>query len=97
MTKAQKPSVKEELRKIKESRREQEADAPATGKDKSSDKAKKPPTGKTEHKERRREQEADASPTRGREKFPDRAKPAPRKTEHKQPQRKKSKKSKGAR
>ena len=51
MAKAGKPSVREELRKIKESRREQEADAPATGKDKSSDKAKKPPTGKTEHKQ----------------------------------------------
>ena len=54
MTKTEKPSVKEELRKIKESRREQEADAPATGKDKSSDKAKKPPTGKTEHKQPQR-------------------------------------------
>ena len=41
----------EELRKIKESRKEQEADAPAVGKDKSSDKAKKPPAGKTEHKQ----------------------------------------------
>ena len=51
MTKTEKPSVKEELRKIKESRKEQEADAPATGKDKSSDKAKKPPAGKTEHKQ----------------------------------------------
>ena len=51
MTKAEKPSVKEELRKIKESRKEQEADAsPAVGKDKSSDKAK-PATGKTEHKQ----------------------------------------------
>ena len=54
MTKDEKPSVKEELRKIKESRREQEADAPATGKDKSSDKAKKPPAGKTEHKQPQR-------------------------------------------
>ena len=54
MTKTEKPSVKEELRKIKESRREQEADAPATGKDKTSDKAKKPPTGKTEHKQPQR-------------------------------------------
>jgi len=51
MTKAEKPSVREELRKIKESRKEQEADAPAVGKDKSSDKAKKPPAGKTEHKQ----------------------------------------------
>ena len=54
MTKTEKPSVKEELRKIKESRKEQEADAPATGKDKSSDKAKKPPAGKTEHKQPQR-------------------------------------------
>ena len=51
MTKAEKPSVREELRKIKENRKEQEADAPAIGKDKSSDKAKKPPAGKTEHKQ----------------------------------------------
>lgn len=51
MTKAEKPSVREELRKIKESRKEQEADSPAIGKDKSSDKAKKPPAGKTEHKQ----------------------------------------------
>lgn len=54
MTKTEKPSVREELRKIKESRKEQEADAPATGKDKSSDKAKKPPAGKTEHKQPQR-------------------------------------------
>ncbi|HBH3254560.1 TPA: PcfB family protein [Clostridioides difficile] len=51
MTKAEKPSVREELQKIKESRKEQEADALAIGKDKSSDKAKKPPAGKTEHKQ----------------------------------------------
>ena len=51
MTKAEKPSVREELRKIKESRKEQEADVPAVGKDKSSDKAKKPTAGKTEHKQ----------------------------------------------
>ena len=51
MTKAEKPSVKEELRKIKASRKEQEADAShAIGKDKSSDKAK-PATDKTEHKQ----------------------------------------------
>ena len=50
MTKAEKPSVREELRKIKESRKEQEADVfPA--KEKSSDRAKKPPAGKTEHKQ----------------------------------------------
>ena len=54
MTKDEKPSVREELRKIKESRKEQEADAPATGKDKSSDRAKKPPAGKTEHKQPQR-------------------------------------------
>ena len=51
MTKAEKPSDKEELRKIKESRKEQETDAsPTVGKDKPSDKAK-PATGKTEHKQ----------------------------------------------
>lgn len=52
MTKTEKPSVKEELRKIKEIRKEQEADAsPALGRDKSSDKAKKQPDRKTEHKQ----------------------------------------------
>ena len=52
MTKTEKPSVKEELRKIKESRKEQEADAsPALGRDKSSDKAKKQSDRKTEHKQ----------------------------------------------
>ena len=51
MTK-EKPSVKEELRKIKESRKEQEADvSPTLDKEKSSDRAKKPPAGKTEHKQ----------------------------------------------
>ncbi|MEY8433072.1 DUF3801 domain-containing protein [Lachnospiraceae bacterium 48-42] len=50
MTKAEKPSVREELRKIKEGRKEQEADA-APAKEKSSDRAKKPPAGKTEHKQ----------------------------------------------
>ena len=50
MTKAEKPSVREELRKIKESRREQEADV-SPAKEKSSDRAKKPPAGKTEHKQ----------------------------------------------
>ncbi len=54
MTKDEKPSVREELRIIKESRKEQKADAPAIGKDKSSDKAKKPPAGKTEHKQPQR-------------------------------------------
>ena len=50
MTKAQKPSVREELRKIKESRKEQEADV-SPAKEKSSDRAKKPTAGKTEHKQ----------------------------------------------
>lgn len=51
MTKAEKPSVKEELRKIRESRKEQEANASPVGREKSSDKAKKPPAGKTEHEQ----------------------------------------------
>ncbi len=51
MTKTEKPSVREELRKIKESRKEQEADASAVGREKSSDKAKKQRVGKTEHKQ----------------------------------------------
>ena len=54
MTKTEKPSVREEVRKIRENRKEQEADAPAIGKDKSSDRAKKPPAGKTEHKQPQR-------------------------------------------
>lgn len=50
MTKAQKPSVREELRKIKEGRKEQESDvSPNPAKEKSP--AKKPPAGKTEHKQ----------------------------------------------
>lgn len=54
LTKSEKPSVKEELRKIKESRKEQEADpSPAVGKDKPSDKAK-PATGQTRHKQPQR-------------------------------------------
>ena len=48
--KAEKPSVREELRKIKESRKEQEADV-SPAKEKSSDRAKKPTAGKTEHKQ----------------------------------------------
>ena len=53
MTKAEKPSVREELRKIKESRKEQEADAsPTLDKEKSPDRAK--PAGKTEHKQPQR-------------------------------------------
>lgn len=55
MTKDGKPSVREELRKIKESRKEQEADAsPTLDKEKSSDRAKKQPAGKTEHKQPQR-------------------------------------------
>ena len=50
MTKAQKPSVREELRKIKEGRKEQEADV-SPAKEKSSDRAKKPTAGKMEHKQ----------------------------------------------
>ena len=50
MTKAEKPSVREELRKIKEGRKEQEVDV-SPAKEKSSDRAKKPPAGKTEHKQ----------------------------------------------
>lgn len=51
MTK-EKPSVREELRKIKDSRKEQEADtSSALDKSSASDKAKKQPTGKTEHKQ----------------------------------------------
>ena len=51
MTKEEKPSVREELRKIKESRKEQEADAPvAQDKSKASDRAKGK-VGKTEHKQ----------------------------------------------
>ena len=54
MTKKEKPSVREELRKIKESRKEQEDDAPAIGKDRSSDRARNSPAGKTEHKQPQR-------------------------------------------
>lgn len=50
MTKAEKTSVREELRKIKEGRKEQEADI-SPAKEKSSDRAKKPTAGKTEHKQ----------------------------------------------
>ena len=54
MTKDEKPSVREELRKIKESRREQEADAsPTRGREKSPDRAKPAPR-KTEHKQPQR-------------------------------------------
>ena len=51
MTKEEKPSVREELRKIKESRKEQEADTPvAQDKSRASDRAKGK-VGKTEHKQ----------------------------------------------
>jgi hypothetical protein len=51
MTKEEKPSVREELRKIKESRKEQGADAPvAQDKSRASDRAKGK-VGKTEHKQ----------------------------------------------
>ena len=54
MTK-EKPSVKEELRKIKESRKEQEADtSSALDKSSASDRPKKQPAGKTEHKQPQR-------------------------------------------
>ena len=55
LTKDEKPSVREELRKIKESRKEQEADTPSSlDKSSASDRAKKQPTGKTEHKQPQR-------------------------------------------
>ena len=50
MAKAEKLSVREELRKIKESRKEQEADV-SPAREKSPDRGKKPPAGKTEHKQ----------------------------------------------
>ena len=51
MTK-EKPSVSEELRKIKESRKEQEAEAsPSLDRSSASDKTKKSPAGKTVHKQ----------------------------------------------
>lgn len=50
MIKTEKPSVREELRKIKEGRKEQESDvSPNPAKEKSP--TKKPPAGKTEHKQ----------------------------------------------
>ena len=52
MTKDEKPSVKEEVRKIKESRKEQEvAASPALDKNAASDKAKKQPQAQTKHKQ----------------------------------------------
>ena len=54
MTKSEKPSVKEELRKIRESRKEQETEkSSALDKSSASDRAK-PATGKTEHKQPQR-------------------------------------------
>ena len=50
MIKTEKPSVREELRKIKEGRKEQESGA-VPAREKSPDRAKKPPAGKTEHKQ----------------------------------------------
>ena len=50
MAKAEKPSVREELRKIKENRKEQEAGV-SPAREKSPDRAKNPPAGKTEHKQ----------------------------------------------
>ena len=51
MTK-EKPSVREELRKIKESRKEQEAEAsPSLDRSSASDKTRKSPAGKTVHKQ----------------------------------------------
>ena len=54
MTKAEKPSVREELRKIKEGRKEQETDV-SPAKEKSSDRTKKPTAGKTEHKQHQKQ------------------------------------------
>ena len=55
LTKDEKPSVREELRKIKESRKEQEADTPSSlDKSSASDRAKKQPAGKIEHKQPQR-------------------------------------------
>ena len=55
MIKDEKPSVREELRKIKESRKEQEADtSSALDKSSASDRSKKQPAGKTEHNQPQR-------------------------------------------
>ena len=52
LEKMQIPDLKEELQKIKERRKEQEADtSSALDKSSASDRAKKPPAGKTEHKQ----------------------------------------------
>ena len=64
MTKAEKPSVREELRKIKESRKEQEADAPvAQDKSRASDRATGK-VGKTEHKQPQRKKKPKSKETR---------------------------------
>ena len=61
MTK-EKPSVKEELRKIKESRKEQEANTLSSlDKSSASDRAKKQPAGKTEHKQPQRKRKKSKS------------------------------------
>ena len=62
MTKDEKPSVREELRKIKESRKEQEADTLSSlDKSSASDRAKKQPAGKTEHKQPQRKRKKSKS------------------------------------
>ena len=64
MTKDEKPSVREELRKIKESRKEQEADAPvAQDKSRASDRATGK-VGKTEHKQPQRKKKPKSKETR---------------------------------
>lgn len=62
MTKDEKPSVREELRKIKESRKEQEADTLSSlDKSSASDRAKKQSVGKTEHKQPQRKRKKSKS------------------------------------
>ena len=62
MTKDEKPSVREELRKIKESRKEQEANTLSSlDKSSASDRAKKQPAGKTEHKQPQRKRKKSKS------------------------------------
>ena len=64
MTKDEKPSVREELRKIKESRKEQEADAPvAQDKSRASDRTTGK-VGKTEHKQPQRKKKPKSKETR---------------------------------
>ena len=62
MTKDEKPSVREELRKIKESRKEQEANTLSSlDKSSASDRAKKQPAGKTEHNQPQRKRKKSKS------------------------------------